>query len=788
MDGFWEVDAQGYLLDANEAYSRMSGYTRQELLRMKISDLEAREDQAQILSHMSAVFESGTDRFETLHRRKDGNLFHVEVSIQAKQSVEGHLFAFLRDITDRKFAEHTLLESEAKFRTLGNSAPDALILMNDQGLVEYWNPAAERIFGYSASEMQGVNVHSTIMPEAFGTRFESAFRKFRKTGMGEAIGRVIELTAKKKDGTEFPVELALNPISVKGSYWSSAIVRDISERKRAEEERTLNSRRLAALLELNQMSSASVNDLTHFALEEAVKLTGSSIGYIAFANEDESVLTMYAWSRAAMKQCAIENKPIVYPVSSTGLWGEAIRQRRPIITNDYSADTFWKKGLPSGHVSICRHMNVPIFDGGRIVIVAGVGNKPDCYDEGDVRQLTLLMEGMWRIVTKRRADEERKNLQEQLAQASKMEAIGRLAGGVAHDFNNMLGVIRGHTEIALEEMDPKQPLYSDLKEILKATNRSIELTRQLLAFARKQTIAPKLLNLNETIAGMLNMLQRMIGENIQLKCQASGNLWPVKADPSQIDQILANLCLNARDAIQDFGEITIELENCGVDADYCSTRKGLIPGEYVRLAVKDTGCGIDKEMLETIFEPFFTTKKVGQGTGLGLSMVYGAVRQNDGFIYVDSEPGIGTTFLIFFPRQEASPEFKTAITNPHRQGNETILVVEDEPGILTLTTRLLKRLGHNVVAAERPADALRLAREHEGEIHLLITDVIMPEMNGRLLAENVKSIFPNIKCLFMSGYTADIVASQGILDKDIRFIQKPFSAIELAHKLEEVLG
>jgi two-component system, cell cycle sensor histidine kinase and response regulator CckA len=392
------------------------------------------------------------------------------------------------------------------------------------------------------------------------------------------------------------------------------------------------------------------------------------------------------------------------------------------------------------------------------------------------------------LTERKKKEEENARLSAQLEQAQKLESVGRLAGGVAHDFNNMLGVIIGRTEMALVQMDPVEPIHEDLMEIQKAARRSVDLTRQLLAFARKQAIAPQILSLNETIVGTLNMLKRMIGENIELIWQPEANLWPIMADASQIDQILTNLCVNARDAISDVGQITIEVGNCTVDADYCSTCEDLSPGEYVRLVVKDNGCGMDKSVLDHVFEPFFTTKNIGKGTGLGLATVYGAVKQNSGFIHIESEPGVGTTVSIYFPRKEEAPKQQTSIAASARQAKETILLVEDEPGILKMTSKVLLKQGYKVLATGSPAEALRLAKAHTGEIHLLMTDVIMPEMNGRRLAQNLQSIRPNIKCLFMSGYTADIIAKQGILDEGVCFIQKPFSAQALADKLSSVLG
>jgi PAS domain S-box-containing protein len=384
---------------------------------------------------------------------------------------------------------------------------------------------------------------------------------------------------------------------------------------------------------------------------------------------------------------------------------------------------------------------------------------------------------------------ERKALETQLQQAQKMESVGRLAGGVAHDFNNMLGVILGHMEMALEQVGPTQPLFADLLEVRKAAQRAADLTRQLLAFARKQTIAPKVLDLNETVEGMLKMLRRVIGEDIDLAWLPGRHLWPVEVDPSQIDQILANLCVNARDAIAGVGKITMETANAAFDAAYCAEHPGFAPGEFTMLAVSDDGSGMDQETLGQIFEPFFTTKGVGQGTGLGLAMVYGVVEQNHGFIKVYSAPGEGTAFRIYLPRHvgEAAPTGQEGPEESVSRGNETVLLVEDEPAMLKLGALMLKRLGYEVLGAGLPGAAIELAEAYNGAIHLVITDVVMPGMNGRDLARRLQSVHPGITCLFMSGYTADVIARHGVLDQGVHFIQKPFSAKDLAAKVREAI-
>jgi signal transduction histidine kinase/DNA-binding response OmpR family regulator len=476
---------------------------------------------------------------------------------------------------------------------------------------------------------------------------------------------------------------------------------------------------------------------------------------------------------------------------------EAVRTGRPCLSNDLQHDErtacchavlfqlgvrscaafpFHLHGEACGTFALCS-AEADFFNAAEVYLLEEV-----CLD------ISYAMENIKREEQRQQAEADREKLQAQLIQSQKMEAVGRLAGGVAHDFNNMLSVILGQTEMALINMEPSGPLFSRLMEIHKAAERSANLTRQLLAFARKQTIAPKVLDLNETLEGMLKMLRRLIGEDIVLAWLPADGLWPVKVDPSQIDQILANLCVNARDAISGVGKVTIETRNVVLDEAYCAEHVECVPGDYVLLAVDDNGCGMDKETLGKLFEPFFTTKEMGKGTGLGLATVYGIVKQNKGFINVYSEPGQGATFKIYLPRhlsevERVQDEAPTALV----RGHETILLVEDEPSLLEMTQAMLESLGYTVQAAATPSAAMHMAKEHASHIRLLISDVVMPEKNGRELAKDLTVLNPSLECLFMSGYTANAIAHHGVLDEGVHFIPKPFSLKTLAAKVREVL-
>jgi signal transduction histidine kinase/ActR/RegA family two-component response regulator len=391
------------------------------------------------------------------------------------------------------------------------------------------------------------------------------------------------------------------------------------------------------------------------------------------------------------------------------------------------------------------------------------------------------------ISDRRNAEREGELLRKRLMQAQTMEAVGRLSGGLAHDFNNMLSVILSQAELVLEELGPQHPLVDDLERIREAARRSADLTGQLLAFARRQTATPQVLDLNQAISKLLDMLERLIGENIALSFQPGEALWLLRIDPSQVDQLLVNLCVNARDAIADTGHITLSCTNVrlGGGAEAAG-------GDYVRLSVSDDGKGMSPDVQERMFEPFFTTKGQGKGTGLGLATVYGVVKQNRGNIHVRSEVGRGTRIDIDLPRHHAQEPSLRPAREPRplpalERGVETILIVEDEPVILHVTQRVVRAFGYRVLAASSARAALALLESHAGPIDLLLTDVVMPEMNGRELAERVRAKRPEIVVLFTSGYTDDVIAHHGVLERGVEFLQKPYPRAALASRLRELL-
>ncbi len=386
------------------------------------------------------------------------------------------------------------------------------------------------------------------------------------------------------------------------------------------------------------------------------------------------------------------------------------------------------------------------------------------------------------------AERERQKLEAQLLQAQKMESVGRLAGGIAHDFNNMLGVILGYSELLKAKLAPYDPVIRDIELIQRAARRAQDITRQLLAFSRKQVFDPKILDINDLIGGFEDNLSRLIGEDIALKFFPGPDIAHVEFDPTQIEQILMNLAVNARDAMPQGGILTFETTHVSLDEAYCREHAGFMPGEFVQISVSDNGTGMDAETLAHIFEPFFTTKETGKGTGLGLATVYGIVKQGGGFINVYSEPDCGTTFKIYLPVSAGDAEpSRVAESQGSVPGSETVFLVEDDDMVRTVTEESLRELGYTVLSAAGPEEALTLFAKHKDTVDLLVTDVVMPAMNGKDLYERLKTSRPDLKVLYMSGYTENVIVHHGVLDKGVQFISKPFTLLDLSGKVRAAL-
>ncbi len=673
---------------------------------------------------------------------------------------------------DRKVQYRALYLSEADLRaaierhsiTL-KSIGDAVIATDNRGMVELVNPMAEELTGWSDAEARGKPLETIFRIINEETRKKVKNPATRVLREGIVVGLANHTILIAKDGGEKPIADSAAPIHDETGKITGVVLvfRDQTDERAAAKALRESEERYRTTLE-KMFESRKREHFLADIIENAEQplAVGYPDGKLGICNRAFCDLTGYG---------ADELREVN--------WIDALTppEWREIEANALAEmDTFSKPARYEKEYLRKDGTRVPV----ELLVHA-------------VRRADHAIEYYYAFVTdisrRKKLEAEREKLQAQLLQSQRMESVGRLAGGVAHDYNNMLSVILGHTELAMEELSPDHPVHADLTEIFAAANRSKDITRQLLAFARKQTIAPEVLDLNETVESMLKMLRRLIGEDIELLWRLKSGALPVKIDPSQLDQVLANLCVNARDAISDVGAISIETGAVTVDAAYCEEHAEFVPGDFVVLSVSDDGCGMDQETMDNLFEPFFTTKDVGQGTGLGMPTVYGIVRQNNGFINVYSEPGQGTNVRIYLPRHpgDVAGERKQAGIETPRGRGETLLVVEDEPSILKLTERILTDLGYRVITATNPLEALEMPETRAGGIDLLITDVVMPEMNGRDLSLEIKSIYPNIKCLYMSGYTADVIANRGVLDQGFNFIQKPFSNHDIGVKVRAVL-
>ena len=783
MDGFWLVDLKGRLLDVNDAYCRMSGYSRTELLSMSIHDIDAVETGADTLGHIEKVVRQGYDRFESRQLRRDGGILDVEVSVHYQPVDDGRLVAFLRDISDRKYAEDQARRNEA---------------------------------------------------------------------------------------------------------------------------------RLQSIVNIMQYRSESIQDFLDHALLEAIKLTGSRVGYIYFYNEDRQEFVLNTWSGIDIDKCRVTDQKTVYHLDKTGIWGEAVRQRRSLIINDFQAEHPLKKGYPEGHIHLTSYMTVPVFMNGRIVAVVGLANKPDGYDQTDVLQLSLLMETVWKTVEikkgedrlresegryrslfnqsfvgifvhdrqgrildanqmacrqsgytreelleltvfdlhpdkenrdwildqwhqwkpenrlileaehrhknghtypveistgimrhennelmlavvydlseRKKFEQEKAALEVQLQKAQKMEAIGTLAGGIAHDFNNILFPIIGRCEMLLDDLPDASEVKPHIQSIMESANRAAGLVRQILAFSRQSEAGRMPVRVQKIIEEVLALVRHSIPSTIDLSLSVDDTREAVMADAGQLHQVIMNLISNAYHAMENTGGLLeIGLKNITIDHD-SGLETGLSPGRYMDLYVSDTGTGIEDKIMGRIFDPYFTTKGTGKGTGLGLAVSYGIVKKHGGQIQVISSPGQGSTFHVYLPAM------KTRFVEQHQEGNtllqggsEHILFVDDEYEIVSSIVPMLERLGYRVTARTGSVDALEDFRKEPGGFDLLVTDMTMPNLTGVQLVAEIHRIRTDLPVILCTGFSHQINEENAGQMGIKAFVMKPLVRDQLASLIRRVL-
>ncbi len=748
------VDGQGVIVLVNAQAERLFGYRRDDLLGQPVEILIPETVREVHPRHRAAYIADPVPRpmgakMELAGRRRDGSTFPAEISLAAIDTDTGPLVtAAVRDVSDRR----RMFETTARLASIIQSSHDAVIGKTLDMMVTSWNPAAERLYGYRAEEMIGQGIQ-ILFPDG---ELEREREMLAAVIRGERVEEH-QTYRIRKDGSTIAVSLTISPItSVSGEVVGIAtIARDVSQRQRAEA-------RFIGLLEAAPDAMVCVD----------------RTGRIALLNAQAERLFGY-------ERDEIVGQPVEVLVP------EQARANHPAHRADYVAEPR-PRPMGAGTELVGRRRDGSTFP-------AEISLSAIETDDG------LLVTAAVRDATERRAIQaererlktqaERDRMERQLQQSQRLESLGQLAGGVAHDFNNLLGVISSYAEFVAEQLrnpesaEPGQSPLADIEEVQHAAKRGSALTHQLLAFARREIVQPRVLDLNESVGGVLTLLRRTLGEHIELSTELAPNLDVVLADPGQIEQILVNLAVNARDAMAAGGCLTIQTSHVDVDEAYAASRAELTPGRYVALRVSDNGPGMPPEVIERAFEPFFTTKPKGEGTGLGLATIYGIVHQAGGNVRIYSEPGIGTTITVMLPvtEQAADAARRSAAEADNRGNGELLLVVEDEAALREVARRILSRNGYRVIVASDGRQAIDAAWASTDRIDALVTDVIMPGMQGKELADRLRGRDSDLAVLYMSGYTERILGAQGVLDADVALIEKPFTEAALLANVRTVL-
>ncbi|MBI4963630.1 MAG: PAS domain S-box protein [Desulfomonile tiedjei] len=742
------IDAEGKIVALNKQFADRLGKTAEDLLSRPVLDFMEPQFADRRREQLNSVIKTGQPvRFED--ERAGRVVDHNFYPVCTPQGKVERVAIFARDVTDHKRAEEALRHSEALLKNILSASPVAISYV-EKGRLRWSNQAMAQIFRYQyKAEYVGKPAKDFYSSDEEYNRVLEIFR----TGLKDGTAAETEAEFRRHDGSVFPGHMKISPLDASnlGKGTISAIA-DITEQKRAEEALRQSREEFRRLYEESKRAEDLYRSLLSSSADAVIVYDIE--GKAQYVNE--SFTQIFGWTLDDVRD---RHSPHV-PESR-------LDEIRIII------DNLIREGAPLRGVETKR-----VTKEGRVLDISASASR---YHDHEGKPAGLLV--ILRDIT------ESKRLEEQLRQAVKMEAVGRLAGGVAHDFNNLLTAIMGYTNLLLQQIPRDSSQHEKLAQVFRAADRAATLTGQLLAFSRKQVLDVKVLDLNHVIAGWEQVLQRMIGENVQLTMALSQSLGRVKADPGQIEQILMNLVVNARDAMPSGGKLTIETGNSVLSREYSQTHPEVEPGRYVMFSVSDGGQGMDENTLSRVFEPFFTTKEKGVGTGLGLSTVYGIVKQHRGHISVYSEPGRGTTFKVYLPLVEQSVEEPTVmgVTSLRPVGQETVLIVEDEEIVRELATEALDMLGYSVLAAGHPDEAKTICSKHGGTIDLLLTDVCLPDMDGKSLFDTLSPQRPSMKVLYVSGYTENFVVHRGILDSGVSFLPKPFTVEGLAQKVREVL-
>lgn len=734
-DGIVIVNQEGRIVLVNSQTEKLFGYKRGELLNQPVEILVPERSRGKHRFHRAGFMSGPLLRpmgagLELYGLRKDGTEFPVEISLSPIQTDSGLLVSSdIRDITEQKRSQQRIL-------TLLDSAPDAMVVAGENGRIVLVNSQTEKLFGYQRTELLGQPVE-VLVPE----RFWADHRKHRAQYMEQAqvrpMGAGLELYGMRKDGTEFPVEISLSPQQTEDGILVSSTIRDITERKRVETALRQSEATFRGMIE-------GAYGVYRAAPDGKILMANAALARMLGYDSEKEVLSLN----------------LVADIFQSGEYSASLFEQHGSLKQFSRHEAHWRR--KDGKV-------ITVELSGRVV----------SDEEGNFVCFEVIVENV----------SHQRGVENRLRHVQKMEAIGRLAGGIAHDFNNVLGVITGYSEMLFDKLSLDPNLSALVTHILKASARGAALTKQLLAFSRQQVLEPRVINIQQHVKSIESLLRRVLGEDVKLNVDAADHPIHLRADPAQLEQVIMNLVVNARDAMPDGGNLTIGISHAHLDAEYCTHVPDTRPGNYACIAVTDTGCGMSQDVLSRIFEPFFTTKENGKGTGLGLATVYGIVKQSGGNITVYSETGHGTTFKVYLPLSEeqvSRPE-TTSFEGLVPDGTETILLVEDEDSLREVTRQYLTSKGYTVLVASEGESAVAAAKSCGKPIDLLLTDIILPGVSGVQLAQRIAADCPRMRVLFVSGYTADAIVHHGGHDPNFAFLSKPFSLPTLARKIRSIL-